>query len=348
MRKATILGALCAAALATTTTLSAGGSAATAAAGTDLRVGSFNISNVTFDTSAGGDHVIWKQRRSKVASQILGERLDVVGVQEANPSLIYKDRLVNGANQFMDLKNALNEQGGNYALTNEFSYNCVKATSSRNCVYQDRGAALSNRILYDTDTMSLVKQGSYRYPTQTAGKYERYLIWAVLKTRSTGKQVMFTNTHLDPYSSTTRVAQWKQSIAKTNSLKGSLPVIAVGDYNTSKFTNYAAQMLPAMKSAGYGDVLNQEYAINPVRVRRAATTTMAYVNSFNAYRRDAKPYSYYTRKDKLGNNIDWVFASNNLPVKNWKVVMDIDTTTMMLRGVIPSDHNLVSAVLSLP
>lgn len=351
MRKSTIVGALCATALATTAALSGGGvtaTAATAATGTQLRVGSFNVSGVTFDHLASGDQSVWKERRGKVASQILGEKLDAVGLQEANPSSVYKDRLVNGANQFMDLKNAISEQGGHYALTNEYPYNCVRATSSVNCVYQDRGAALDNRILYNTDTSSLVKQGSMRYTTQTAGKYERYLVWAVLKNNLSGKQFLFTNTHLDPYSSTTRVAQWKQSISKTNSIKGSLPVIAVGDYNTSKFTNYAKQMLPAMKSAGYGDVLNQEYAVNPVRVPRAETTTMAYVNSFNAYRRDATPYCYCSRKDKAGNNIDWVFASNNLPVKNWKVVMDIDTITMQLRGVIPSDHSLVRAVLTLP
>ena len=312
-----------------------------------MRVGSFNISAVTFDTSAGGDHQVWKQRRAKVASQILGSRLDVVGVQEANPSNTYKDRLVSGVNQFMDLKNALNERGGHYALTNEYSYNCVCSTASGNCAYQNRGAALDNRIYYDTDTVAMVKQGSYRFTTQTAGRYERYLAWAVLKMKATGKQFLFTSTHLDPYGATTRVAQWKQALSKIRSLRGTLPVISVGDYNTSKFTNYAKTMLPLTKSKNLGDVLNQQYAVNPTTARRARSTVRAYINSFNAYPRDVSSYCYCSREDKYGNNIDWIFATNNLVVKDWEVVMDIDPTTMKLRGVIPSDHNLVRATLVL-
>lgn len=314
----------------------------------DVRVGSFNISSVTFDTSAGGDHRVWRDRRARVAGQILAQKLDVVGVQEANPSRTYASRMVRGVNQYMDLKDALNVAGGHYALTNEYAYNCVNPSSTYKCVYQNRGAALDNRIFYDTDTVSLVKQGSYRFPTQTAGKYERYLIWAVLKMKATGRQFLFTNTHLDPYSSATRVAQWKQAVVRTNALKGALPVVAVGDYNTTKYSTWAAQMLPLMKSNGYGDVLNQEFQVNPVRVPRAASTVNAWINSYNGFRRDVTTGCYCTRRDKLGNNIDWIFAGNGLPVRQWEVVVDMDPSTLRLRGTIPSDHNLVRATISLP
>lgn len=331
------------------TALALGGGAATAdaAVSPDVRVGSFNVTAVTFDPQATADRRPWRERRAAVAGQILSERLDVVGVQEANPSGIYKDRLVNGANQYMDLKNALNERGGNYALTNEFAYNCVRSTSSTKCAFQDRGAALDNRILYDADTVSMVRQGSYRFATQTAGKYERYLAWAVLKMKATGRQFLFTNTHLDPYSNSTKVAQWKQAITQTNALRGTLPVIAVGDYNTTKFSTWAKQMLPATKAAGYGDVLNQEFQVNPTRVKRAALTTNAYLNSYNNFNRSVT-WCYCTRKDKYGNNIDWIFATNTLKVKEWEVVADFDPVTMKLRGVIPSDHNLVRATIAIP
>lgn len=348
--RTTMVGALIASlvtSLGAALAVGASGTAAEAATSYDLRAGSFNITAVTFDTQASGDRRPWRERRGVVAGQILSERLDVVGVQEANPSSVYKDRLVNGVNQYMDLKSALNERGGNYALTNEFAYNCVRATSSGNCTYQDRGAALDNRILFDTDTLSLVRQGSYKYATQTAGKYERYLAWAVLRVKATGRQFLFTNTHLDPYSNTTKVAQWKQAIAKTNSLRGSLPVVAVGDYNTTKFSTWAKQMLPATKSAGYGDVLNQEFEVNPTRVKRAALTTNAYFNTFNNFNR-AVTWCYCSRPDKYGNNIDWIFATNSLRVKEYKVVADFDRTTMRLRGTIPSDHNLIRATITLP
>lgn len=321
---------------------------AAAAPTTDLRVGSFNLSNVTFDTSVGGDHRPWRERRDVVARQILGERLDVVGVQEANPSTIYQDRLVSGTTQFADLRNALNERGGNYALANSWSYNCERSNSSRNCVYVNRGSALSNRILYDTDTLSLVSQGSMKYAAQTAGKYERYLEWAVLRTRATGRELLFTNTHLDPYSTANRASQWKQAVNKTVQLQGGRPVVAVGDYNSTKYSTWAQQMLPYTKSKGFGDVVNQTYRTNPVSAPRAESTVNGWLNSFNRYTTDASVWSFSTKRTKSGNNIDWIFATNSLRVKQWKVVADVDPTTLRVRGTLPSDHNLVSATLVLP
>ena len=52
-------------------------------------------------------------------------------------------------------------------------------------------------------------------------------------------------------------------IAKINKLKGSRPVIVTGDFNTSKYSPYAATMLPAMQNNGYGDTLGQRYTHEP-------------------------------------------------------------------------------------
>ena len=84
----------------------------------------------------------------------------------------------------------------------------MKPASTYKCVYQDRGASGDNRILYNTDTMRLVKQGSVLYQTQTAGKNPRYFVWAVFAEKATGKQFFFTTTHLDPYLISSRKAQW--------------------------------------------------------------------------------------------------------------------------------------------
>jgi len=324
-----------------------GGGSATATTATDVRVASYNISNLAFDPQATGDHAVWKKRRPVIRRQILKQDLDVVGLQEANQSSNYTSSVTYGVNQYMDLKKAINGQGGHYALTNEYAYNCLKSTSSKNCTYVNRGASQDTRILYNTDTVKMVSQGSYLYETQTAGKNPRYLAWAVFQLKSNGQQFLFTDTHLDPSSIATRKAQWSELITKTNQLKQSMPVIAVGDYNTSKYDDYAATYLPKMKSAGYGDVLNQEYATNPVRKPRAETTTNAWINSFNGFRRNVAVYSYSTRRDKTGNGIDWVFASNDLPVKNWSVLIPMHRSTLKATGVIPSDHNLVVATLSL-
>lgn len=167
-------------------------------------------------------------------------------------------------------------------------------------------------------------------------QHPRSLAWAVFGLKSNGRNFLFTNTHLTPSSIATRKAQWDEAIDLTNRLKGGMAVIAVGDYNTSKYDSYAATFLPRMKSAGYGDVVNQEYATNPVRRPRALTKTNAWINSFNGYRRNVAVYSYSTRRDKIGNGIDWVFASNSLVVKNWSVMVPMSSTRLSIAGIIPS------------
>lgn len=325
----------------------AGASSASAASVSDVRIGSFNISNLAFDSRAAGEHKVWKERRPVVRKQILYRHLDVVGLQEANPSNVYKSSVSYGANQFLDLRAAINGKGYHYAVTNEYAYNCEKSTSSKNCVYQYRGASADTRILYNKDTLTMLDQGSYLFNAQTAGKQDRYLAWAIFEQKSSGEKFLFVNTHLDPSSIAVRKAQWSELIDKTNELKQYLPVITVGDFNTSKYDDYASTYLPAMKNAGYGDVLNQEYSTNPAHNPRPQTMKYAWVNSFGNFRRNVADYSYSKRRDKIGNGIDWVFATNNVPVKSYEVAVPMNSSTLKIRGVIPSDHMLVTATFSL-
>src|SRR3954447_13347529 len=321
-----------------------------AAGPVDIRAGSFNVVTVTGDTAVGGNRHTWKERRPTVIRQILGEDVDVLGVQEANQSYTFASRLVDGDTQFLDLKNGLNSAGGTYALTNENSYNCVNPTTSYKCVYKDQGASGGDRILYNTSTLELVSQGSYQYQHQnpTTPTVTYALAYAVLRVKSTGAKFLFTTTHLDPPDRTVRVAQWHELIDKVNELKGSLPVINVGDYNTQKFDVICQEMLPAMKSAGYGDVLNQQYAVNPVAGPRAQRTVNGWVNSNNKWDSNVADYSYSNNRVKTGNNIDWIFATNSLPVKEFKMVTNFEPTSLMVQGIMPSDHNMIRATITLP
>jgi endonuclease/exonuclease/phosphatase family metal-dependent hydrolase len=321
-----------------------------AAGPVDIRVGSFNVVTVSGDTAASGNRHTWKERRPTVIKQILGEDVDVVGVQEANQSYTFASRLVDGGTQFLDLKNGLNSAGGTYALTNENSYNCVNPTTSYKCVYKDQGASGGDRILYNTSTLELVSQGSYQYQHQnaTTPTVTYALAYAVLRVKATGAKFLFTTTHLDPPDRTVRVAQWHELINKVNALKGNLPVVNVGDYNTQKFDVICQEMLPAMKSAGYGDVLNQQYAVNPVANPRAQRTINGWVNSNNKWDSNVANYSYSNNRVKTGNNIDWIFATNSLPVKEFKMVTNFDPTSLQVQGIMPSDHNMLRATITLP
>lgn len=314
---------------------------------TTVRVASFNISTVSSDSKASGNHRRWKFRRPVVVSQILRRKLDVIGLQEANQSSIYARSLRYGVNQYLDLKGALNAKGGHYALTNRSAYNCLRSTSAQRCHYRNRGASGDNRILYNTRTLSMVHQGSVRFRHQKAGKNTRYLAWAIFRSRHTGRQFFFVDTHLDPYSTSVRKAQWRELIAHIDRLKHSRPVVAVGDFNSSKFDSYTRTFLPAMKRHGYGDVVNQSYRHPLASPRRAQTSSRGWVNSFNAYRRNIRPYAYEDARRKVGNGIDWIFAGNRMLVRHWEVVTNVNPRTLRVRGVMPSDHSMVRATLTI-
>jgi hypothetical protein len=108
-------------------------------------------------------------------------------------------------------------------------------------------------------------------------------------------------------------------------------------------------MLPRMQSEGYGDVLDQQFNSSAIASPRARTLENAWVSSSNRFQRNVADFSYEEAPaSKIGNNIDWVFATNTLEVKDWKTVVDYDPTSLVVTGVIPSDHCMVRATLVIP
>lgn len=303
--------------------------------------------SVSLDAKATGEQKTWKERRDAVLDGIWGEHPDVIGLQEANQAIAFRSQLVDGTNQYRDIENGLNKRGANYQVTNDWANNCVKADYSSNCTYQYRGASGDNRILYDADKISLVSQGSYKYTAQVTNGM-RHLAYAVLQVKSTGTKFLFTDTHLEVADATVREQEWQEAIDKVNELKGNLPVVSVGDYNIQKMSDAACRMLPLQKSSGVTDVLNQVCDKNPTTDIRAQHLINGWINSNNAMRRDVSAYSYSDRHDKTGNSIDWIFASNALAVPEYKLVLDYNPSTLQVNGVIPSDHNMVRATITLP
>ena len=312
-----------------------------------VRVASFNIRSVKNDVRTAGEEEPWRQRREVVIRQIREERLDVVGLQEASQNGNYAKQMVDGRNQFLDLRNGLRKAGGHWGLTSTASYNCVRPYTSGNCTYQDRGASRTTKILYNRARLDKVRSGSYEYRHQTGGENdERYLVWAVFEHRGSGKRFFFANTHLSTGSAALQKAQWRELIDKVNQLKDGLPTIVVGDFQRSRMKNPVTDMLAAMKASGYGDVLGQRPMEPVVENPRARRTVQDWVSSMNNFTRDVRDFSFEDRK-RAGNFIDWIFASNDLPVAEYEVVADIDQDTLRLRGTIPSDHNMIKASIGL-
>jgi endonuclease/exonuclease/phosphatase family metal-dependent hydrolase len=299
---------------------------------TRVNVGSFNIRSVQNDTRRVGEEQPWRERRQAVMRDILSQGVDVVGLQEASQNFSYRNHLVDGTNQYLDLRNGLNKTGARFELTN------TDAATSR-----------TTRILYDTRAVTYVRGGTYKYANQSAGANDgRFLVWAVFQRNGTNKQFFFANTHLGTSSEELQRNQWSELITKVNALKGDLPVIVVGDFQRSKLKNPAAEMMQRMHAAGYGDVVGQEPNNANLFNPRAEKLKRSWVNSTNGFSRNVADFSYETKRSKVGNNADWIFASNHLVVRKWKVVVAMDPKTLQLQGVIPSDHNLVRATIVLP
>ena len=311
-----------------------------------LRVASYNVRSVSLDT-AQGEIRPWRERRAQVIANILGEYVDVIGVQEVNPSKAFASRLVDGKNQFLDLRNGLNKAGGTFALTNKYAFNCKKPSTQYKCKKKNRGASHSDRILYNTQTVSLVKQGKLKYKAQKSSQSPDHMGWAVLKSKLNGQKFLFTTTHLESKNEKIRRKQWREMIRRINDIKRDLPVIATGDFNIHKYSPMAKTFLPRMKKAGYGDVRGQQYRVNPIRNPRAARTINGWMNTANKFQRDVRGFGYWNEQHKAGQNIDWIWADNHMPVREWKVVTNWDPNTWQVSGVIASDHNMVRATLGL-
>lgn len=312
--------------------------------GAVVQVASFNIRSVTKDADASGDARPWRERRSAVIRQIRQEGLDVVGLQEASQNGKYAKQMVDGRNQFLDLRNGLRKAGGRWGVTSAASYNCVRRYSSANCRYKDRGASRTTKILFNRNQVEKLDSGSYEYRQQSGGENDqRYLVWAVFRDRSSGERFFFANTHLATGSESLQKAQWRELIDKVDQLKNGLPTIVVGDFQRSRMKTPVTDMLAAMTSAGYGDVLGQRPGEPLVKNPRAERTRRSWVNSMNGFQRDVREFSFEDNRKRTGNFIDWIFASNYLAVRHYEVVADIDPDTLRLRGVIPSDHNMVKA-----
>jgi endonuclease/exonuclease/phosphatase family metal-dependent hydrolase len=311
----------------------------------NLRFGSFNVMTVSGDKTHGNQRP-WKVRRGTVIREILGESVDVIGVQEANQSSHFASHLVDGQNQYLDLRNGLNKAGGNFALANANAYNCVRPDTAWKCHYKNRGASNSERILYNPSHVTRIYAGAMQYRHQSSDFKGASLAWAWMRAKGNGHKFLFTTTHLNPTHRGVRQAQWWEMIRKIKQIRHGYPVVSVGDFNAQKFDSLTKPMLPAMKNAGIGDILNQRYRVNPPSGVRAKHLINAWINTNNHWLRNMRTWAYEDQHNKIGNNIDYIFASNYLKVPEYKLV--VSHSGLNVDGVFPSDHNMIRATITIP
>ncbi len=281
-----------------------------------LRVGSYNVQCANCGSGS------WGSRRNAVVRTILGQSLDVLGVQEVSQSQL-KGR---STTQFLDLAHGL---GSRYRLT-----------------YYGRARADQDvRVAYNTTTLRLIKSGARALPTASGANIRRYVDWAVFEQRATRQQFFFANTHLEPGKpqQSLRVRQVRELLRTIRSNNpNKLPVIVVGDFNSFKWMPGGNDPYDAMLASGYLDPLGNSYRStwstrNAIVEKRIRTN----YSSFNDYRRVPPRFAYPN-----GTYLDYIFVSP-MRVAEWETVVNVDSAGRFI-GVIPSDHNLIRASVFLP
>ncbi|MFL6064858.1 MAG: endonuclease/exonuclease/phosphatase family protein [Friedmanniella sp.] len=308
---------------------------------TPLRVGSYNIKCANCYAKQPNE-LPWSERRSAVVAAIRKQNLDVIGVQEASQGWL-KDASGASINlsQFEDLQQRL---GVPWKLTNDKRNNCVKSTTPTGCVYADQGASQGTRILYNSDRVELVSSGSKLLPSKDAAN-ARYTAWAILRQRSTGVKFFFADSHLDPDAASYDLRKKEAEVA-VQTIKeknpGNLPVISVGDFNSSRFADPTNAPYDVYIKAGFVDPLggaaNSTRAVDPWADQRVST----WLNSYNGFVRHAKG----NRSWDNGSYIDYMLTTP-MRISEWETVAALDANDDFV-GIIPSDHNLVRMTVYLP
>ncbi|MFT3970592.1 MAG: hypothetical protein QM695_10020 [Micropruina sp.] len=307
-----------------------------------LRVASFNVrcANCSLTMRTSSREKKWETRRATVIAQIKGEKVNVIGLQEASPGLLKGTSI----SQFEDLTNRL---GGSYRLTNDKRYGCAKSTSYRNCDKVNNGAAADVRIVYNSKRLSLLDQGSRQLDNEPATSGPRFVAWASFKDRTDGRRFFVANVHTEPgQSKAVRALRVKQAVKIIAEIRAEnrdrLPVVMLGDFSATKLTA-ANQVYDAMMNSGLViDPLGNSHKAKSARkatARKLINVKYDTLNNFKAKPTSRKNYS-------LGAHIDYILTSKSIRVLEYKVVLKLKSNAAFA-GVIPSDHNMVRATIRL-
>jgi endonuclease/exonuclease/phosphatase family metal-dependent hydrolase len=316
--------------------------ASSSSAAAPLRVATYNIRCATCYEGRPNEKP-WAGRRDAVVETIKDQDLDVLAVQEASQGQLHdRESESEKISQFDDLVARL---GGSWRITNATRYNCVKDTSPNSCRYDYKGASEGQRILYDSARLTLVSQGSKLLPVPK-GKGDNYMTWAELRQVSTGKRFMYSNLHVvgkdKDYKVKTRQAQVALAELKANN-PDHLPMIAVGDWNSSRFEKPSNAPYDVYVKAGFVDPLGGAYKTHTPRGATVEHRVHTWLNSSNSgWARTAPAHKSWVN----GSYIDYILTTK-MRVSEWETVADLDKKGKYV-GTIPSDHNMIRATVWLP
>lgn len=301
---------------------------------TAARTDSPAITLVSHNIHKAASGPAWSGRRDEVAKNIVAQHPDIVALQEATRTKL-KDASGNTEPQFQDVLDLMNK----YADAG-VTYRYVSDAESGGV-----------HIAYDTGRFTVKRSGAISYDKWL--KTHRYVAWAVLEDRLSGKQVFVADTHLEPGSGkkyqNARVAQAKELVAgiKAENTKD-LPVILAGDMNSNRSTNPDNGPYLTFADAKLLDPLGNGRAVSsgdcwmPAEKAAAEHQVDVMYNSANHFKRHAIRTVF-----PLGTFTDYVFTSSDVRVAMLRQVVKLDTDGDFV-GTITSDHNMMLATVHLP
>jgi len=294
------------------------GTPASAAATVRVRVGTYNVVENWMDgKSENGTRIApWSRRVGGVVHYIAESHATVVGVQEAagfvGPKCSYRHV---GTRQIDDMAQRL---GNGWR---------VSATEVRPCLpgWWRTGVY----ILYRSDVWAAGPAGHWNVNTKSQ---PRTGVYQVLTHRATGAKFLFVSVHLTVGSGTSydnlRETETRRLIADATRFAtshGRLRIVYAGDFNSHELHHPDGPAV-AMRAAHARDTL---------LVSRMRTNSK--YNSANGYLR---------RPPAHGRSVDHIYVGQGIGTPAWHEFLDLYHGAF--RGVIPSDHNLVAADVTLP
>lgn len=290
-----------------------------------ITVATYNIHKASSD----GAGESWASRRDEVAQTIVRHAPDVIALAEATPKTV-SSADGGSARQYNDLLELID---------NRIPYRFAAAGNYTN----------GTKLAYNADRLTLLAHGSKIL--RKLGSQRRYAVWATFGAPG-GERFFVVATHLEPGRgsstttkyNTTRTRQAKQILAliAAENPKGH-PVVVAGDFNSSRSTEPYNGPYLAFTRGGLVDPLDNLKAGWDAGADAIAEKLVdVEYNSANKYSRVAP-----RTKFRVGTNVDYVLVSPDVRVSLYQTVLDVDAEGRFV-GTIPSDHNMVKAVIHLP
>ena len=281
-----------------------------------IKVASYNVCSVACDPAGR----LWSVRKPAVIASIASELPDIIALQEMDRSLL------------ADLLNVLNVATSRTYMTSD---------------PPSKGGSGTTKLAYDTGRFDMAPSadGSVELTSGESGT-RKWAVWAILIDKLSGKKVFVVSVHLvagEAWQELRKVqtAEVVAMVATKNPEK--LPVVIAGDFNSGRDYQPSNYVYDVLNGAGYREPLgNTNKSWTPARTATAEHRANLDYNTYNNF-------DPYARRSKYlnGSNIDYIWHSSKIRVAVSAVAVDVDAAGRFV-GVIPSDHNMLTATIHLP